>query len=251
MDTSSRDGEAGLCPAEPKRGKAWKPSQGFQISDGEAGLCVSVADLGCACRGLRLVTVLLAAGCASAQLPLSNVSGAVLSLTEPGGGRVALDDLWRTHEATVLVFWSGGCPCVRRYQDRVDQLLDRYPDQRVRVVGVSSNAGESFTDVLQVAKQRGVRLPILRDEEGQVAQAVGVHSTPTVVVIDGKGQIRFRGWIDNERLPDDPGREPWLDRAIQGLLADQPFAARTPVYGCAITRSLFGPPSGHCCHEQH
>jgi hypothetical protein len=27
----SRDGEAGLCPAEPNRGKAWKPSQGFHI----------------------------------------------------------------------------------------------------------------------------------------------------------------------------------------------------------------------------
>jgi hypothetical protein len=30
---SSRDGEAGLRPAEPERGKAWKPSQGFHIND--------------------------------------------------------------------------------------------------------------------------------------------------------------------------------------------------------------------------
>jgi error-prone DNA polymerase len=29
----SRDGGAGLGPAEPKRGKAWKPSQGFHIND--------------------------------------------------------------------------------------------------------------------------------------------------------------------------------------------------------------------------
>jgi phosphohistidine phosphatase len=28
----SRDGDAGLCPVEPNRGKAWKPSQGFHIS---------------------------------------------------------------------------------------------------------------------------------------------------------------------------------------------------------------------------
>ncbi len=29
----SRDGGAGLCPAEPGRGKAWKPSQGFHVND--------------------------------------------------------------------------------------------------------------------------------------------------------------------------------------------------------------------------
>ena len=28
-----RVGEAGLCPAEPGRGKEWKPSQGFHVND--------------------------------------------------------------------------------------------------------------------------------------------------------------------------------------------------------------------------
>jgi outer membrane protein, heavy metal efflux system len=31
MSFASRGGEAGLCPAETERGKAWKPSQGFHI----------------------------------------------------------------------------------------------------------------------------------------------------------------------------------------------------------------------------
>jgi DNA polymerase-3 subunit alpha/error-prone DNA polymerase len=30
---ASRDGGAGLCPAEPERGMAWKPSQGFHVND--------------------------------------------------------------------------------------------------------------------------------------------------------------------------------------------------------------------------
>jgi hypothetical protein len=43
----SRDGVAGLCPAEPERGKAWKPSQGFHISrDGVAGLCPAEPERG-------------------------------------------------------------------------------------------------------------------------------------------------------------------------------------------------------------
>jgi peroxiredoxin len=199
---------------------------------------------------ISLVATLAAVGCATQALP--NRPLAPMTLTSADGSTVALDDLWRTRSATVLVFWSGECPCVRRYQERVDSLLDRYPADRVRVLGISSNAGESFADVLRAAKERGVRIPIFRDESGQIAESVGAHTTPTAVVIDASGKIRFRGWIDNERLPGEPGRQPWLDRALVGVLAHRDdFAPQVPIYGCTITRSLFG--SSHCsaCSEHH
>jgi len=195
---------------------------------------IALAALACAGHG--------ASGPSVARLPL------VLKSAE--GKVVSLDDLWRDRSATVLIFWSGACPCVRRYQARMDGLLERYPAERVRVLGVSSNAGESFDEVLKIAKERGVRLPLYRDEDGRVAEAVGAFSTPTVVVLDGYGQVRYRGWIDNERLPEDPKREPWLDLALQGLLENRAFAARSPIYGCTITRSLFASPPGHCCQGQ-
>jgi peroxiredoxin len=197
-----------------------------------------------------LVATLAAAGCAAQALPRGPL--APMTLTSADGSTVALDELWRGHSATVLVFWSGECPCVRRYQERADSLLDRYPANQVRVLGISSNAGESFADVLRAAKQRGVRIPIFRDESGHVAESVGAHTTPTAVVIDGSGRIRFRGWIDNERLPGDPDRQPWLDRAVVGVLEHRDdFSPQVPTYGCAITRSLFG--SSHCtsCSEHH
>jgi len=199
---------------------------------------------------LPLLLSLAAASCVSHTKAIHDVREVPLSLTAASGDVVALDELWRARDATVLVFWSGECPCVRRYQERVDSLLDRYPAERVRVIGIASNAGESFGDVLRVAKERGVRIPVFRDEDGRVAQAVGAHSTPTVVVIDGGGNIRFRGWIDNERLPGDSGREAWLDLALVGVLEHRDdFASQVPTYGCAITRSAFV--SSHCsrCSE--
>ncbi len=136
---------------------------------------------------------------------------------------------------------------MRRYQERVDALLDAYPPERVRVAAISSNAGESLADALRVAAERGVRVPIFRDEGGRLAAALGARSTPTVVLLDKAGAVRFLGWIDNERVPGDPGREPWLERAIQGVLDGKAsFAARLPVYGCRITRSLFEPKEP-CC----
>jgi hypothetical protein len=197
-----------------------------------------------------VVATLAAFGCATQTLPSRPL--APLTLTSADGSTVALDELWRTRSATVLVFWSGECPCVRRYQERVDGLLDRYPADQVRVLGISSNAGESFADVLRVAKERGVRIPIFRDESGHVAESVSAHTTPTAVVIDASGTIRFRGWIDNERLPGDPDRQPWLDRAVVGVLEHRSdFSPQVPIYGCAITRSLFGSSSCASCSQHH
>jgi peroxiredoxin len=197
-------------------------------------------------RHLVLV-VLLAAACATVRHPGARRADA-LALTAPDGTATTVHDRCRGRDATVLVFWSASCPCVRRYQQRIDALLDDYPAERVCVVGVSSNAGEQLTDVLRVADQRGVRIPILRDEGGRVADALSVRSTPTVVVLDAAGEVRYLGWIDNERLPGEPEREAWLDRALHGVLErHDAFAHRSPTYGCVITRSLLGPQSSPCC----
>lgn len=189
----------------------------------------------------------LAMACAAQTTPAVSLAPLPLALKSAEGTLVPMSDLWRERQATVLIFWSGACPCVRRYQARMDALMDRYPAEQVRVLGVSSNAGEAFDEVLRLARERGVRLPIYRDEDGQVARAVDAHSTPTVVVLDGHGVIRFRGWMDNERLPDDPKREPWLDLALQSLLENRAFSARTPIFGCPITRSLSAATSESCC----
>jgi len=163
-------------------------------------------------------------------------------LLDPQGHGARFDELYRGHDATVIVFWSGGCPCVRRYQERVDGLLDHYPADRVRIVGIASNDGESLADVQRVVRERKVRIPVYRDEAGSVARLLGARSTPTTVLLDAAGKVRFIGWFDNERRPGQADREPWLENALDGLLAGrEDFSARAPTYGCPITRSIFGP----------
>jgi hypothetical protein len=174
-----------------------------------------------------------------------------LSVLSADGRSVTLEELRAGRDAAVLVFWSAGCPCVRRYQERVDALLDAYPRDRVLVVALVSNAGESLADDLRTAVERGVRVPIYRDEGGRVARAMGARSTPTVVVLDGKGEVRFLGWLDNERLPGVEGREPWLEEALAGVLAGRnDFKKKTPTYGCIITRSLSEPQTSPCCSTE-
>ena len=197
-----------------------------------------------------VATVLLAsvvAGCASQESARGVQVGEIALLTAEGNS-VPLREIWRGHRATVLIFWSANCPCVRRYQDRVEALLEGYQAKSVAVFGVSSNADETFAEAKRAASARGIRLPIVRDEDGLLAQAFGVRSTPTVVLLDERGQARFVGWLDNERAPGEPNREPWLELALRGVLENRSdFATRTPVFGCTIARRLFGATQGHSC----
>jgi len=197
-----------------------------------------------------LAAVLLAGvvvGCASQKVAKRGQADDVTLLTGEGNA-LPLSEIWRGHRATVLIFWSANCPCVRRYQDRVETLLGQYQAKGVAVFGVSSNADETFAEVRRAASARGIRLPIVRDENGLLAQALGVHSTPTVVMLDERGETRFVGWFDNERTPGEPDREPWLELALQGVLENRSdFATRSPVFGCTIARRLFGATQGHSC----
>lgn len=195
----------------------------------------------------RLAGTLALALAACTPARSADPSTASIPLVARGGATVTLGDLTRDRDVAVVVFWSASCPCVRRYQARVDALLDRFPRDRVRVVGVVSNAGETLDEALRVADSRGVRIPLLRDDGGALARAVGATSTPTVAVLDAHGGLRFLGWLDNEEPEGSADREPWLEEVVDALLAGRDGAVtRTPTYGCTITRSLFGTGVGAC-----
>lgn len=198
-------------------------------------------------RAASVALALVTLGCAGVS---HSTRAASPVLRSSSGSESTLAALTSEKAATVLVFWSSGCPCVRRYQARVDALADRWAAHDVQVLAISSNAGEPFEDALAVAKERGVRVPLLRDERGEVARLVGARSTPTVAVIDRSGATRFVGWLDNEREPGVEGREPWLEQAVEGLLSGTTFAKRSPTWGCTITRSLSSLEPTHCAEAR-
>lgn len=161
-----------------------------------------------------------------------------LPLTSTVGETSTLQALVERSKATVVVFWSSGCPCVARYQARIEALAQKYGPSGIAVLQVSSNAGETLASLSEAARARSLTLPIWRDEHGHVAQTLGARSTPTVVLLNADGTVLFRGYIDNERTPEEPGREAFLENALEGFLRGTPYASKSPTFGCTITKTL-------------
>lgn len=209
----------------------------------DARLVVTLAAL---CAGLVF------GGCATTATTASATGEGVgaLTLTHPDGRSASVASLTQAHAGTVFVFWAAGCPCVRRYQARVEALAQAWAGRGIAFVGVDSNVDETLEDIARARAERGISLEVWRDEGGQLARALGARSTPTVVLIDAAGAVRYRGWVDNERPPGEDGREAWLEAALEGLTAGTPFAAKSPAWGCAITRSLKSIPQCHVPEPQ-
>lgn len=138
---------------------------------------------------------------------------------------------------TAVIFCSSKCPCSDGYVDRLRALRDRYGPRGVAFLAVNSNNGETFDDLKSYATRRGYPLPLYRDQDGIVADAMGARVTPEAFVFGPGWTLEYHGRID-----DDKGGEHVRDRSLQAaldtLLAGSPLHAREkPSLGCAIDRS--------------
>jgi peroxiredoxin len=174
---------------------------------------------------LASLCLILLAGCATIQTQQ--------------GQRLQLSDMPRGSKATVVYFWATQCPCVSRFQSRIESLADRYASQGVSFVAVSSNSDDSEAKIKEVSRERELKLPLFKDHNGALAEQLGARTTPTVVLVDAQGRTLFRGWLDNERFEGEPGRIPFLENAINDVLAEREVAQpSSPIYGCRITKRL-------------
>ena len=107
----------------------------------------------------------------------------------------------RGQHAVVLFFGSVDCPRTADYNGRVQQLAQQYvSDARVKfyAIDISSRAQPIDRQLLRLdpkVAQRG--FPTLIDDHGAVARRYSALATPTFVVLDAHGVVRYRGPFDN------------------------------------------------------
>jgi thiol-disulfide isomerase/thioredoxin len=99
--------------------------------------------------------------------------------------------------AVLLDFWATWCGPCRAEAPVVNRIAQRYHDQGLAVIGV--NTSDQSGTAAQYAKGHGLTYPIAQDPGDRAANAFGVESLPTLVVISKAGKITaFRSGTTSE-----------------------------------------------------
>jgi peroxiredoxin len=141
---------------------------------------------------------------------------------------------------TVLAFWSFKCPVSLAYNERLMELQMKYRAQGIVLLGIASNANESAEELRRNAANLKISFPLLLDSDGSFAEKLGVHHTPSMLILDSGGVLRYRGAPDNNKIPGTGGRIAYAEEALESLLNGRPLQVpETKEFGCSIQKRSF------------
>ena len=143
---------------------------------------------------------------------------------KPDANQVALSD-YKDKKPVVLFFMSEQCSVTWRYEKRVGQLMQKFGKKDAAFLAVRCSANDTPQSICKFAESKNFVMPVLNDEKGQMTAYFGVRNTPSFVVIDKKGVLRYFGSFDN--APDEPDvTQKYLPNALTAVLNDKLVAVK-------------------------
>ena len=143
----------------------------------------------------------------------------------------------------LLHFFNPDCPCSRFNAEHVRALRQRFGD-RVHFVAVAQvvdgrSATEQSRSLDAIGRLFGPDLEATVDEDGSIAAACGVYSTPQAVIVSGgpSRALLFRGNYSTARYCTTPETEfvrLALEALVNGRLIPPPTREVMVAYGCEL-----------------
>lgn len=182
------------------------------------------------------IAVLVASdGCARHDASVAGAATVVLESTD--GVAREFPALVTRARWTVLEFFSPSCPCQIAHDGILRRLHERYRARGVQFFAVDSEVGGSLQADEKEARTRAYPFPILLDRGAKVAGALGAEFSTYSVIVDERGDVRYRGGIDSDHIRIRKDSTPYLADALDDLLAGRaPRVAETEAYGCALQK---------------
>ena len=159
------------------------------------------------------------------------------------GEEMSLQDAMKENGA-VLIFSCNTCPFVKKWEGRYNDLKKWADDHKVGMIVVNSNyqkrdAGDSFEDMKEHAKEHGYNFPYLLDKNSLLANAYGGQTTPHVFLFDKDFKLVYKGAIDDNYDDASAVKNTYLKTAIGDLAEGKKIVqAETKPVGCSIKRKL-------------
>ncbi len=171
-------------------------------------------------------------GDAATDFNLKNVDGKMISLSS-----------FKNAKGFIVIFDCNTCPYSKAYNDRIQALNKKYASLGFPVIAINSNDGEissgdSYEDMVRVAKKKGYEFPYLIDESQSVAKAYGATNTPHVYVLSKQDQnlkVAYIGAIDDSARDASAVSKKYVEDAVNALLSGNSVTTtKTKAVGCGI-----------------
>ena len=138
----------------------------------------------------------------------------------------------------VLVFWSFKCPVSLAYIDRIEEIRNKYEGKKVVVLGIASSPNETAAEIRANVANLNMKVPVLLDSEGSVAEKLGATHTPSAFIIDGGAVLRYKGALDNNKKLGENGRIAYVADALDAILSGRAVSMpETRPVGCSLRLS--------------
>ena len=160
-------------------------------------------------RLLALATLAVISGAVGAAITAA--SGAPdFTLPSLDGPNLRLQE--QRGQVVMINFWATWCGPCRVEMPHLARLYDKYRGSGFTVLAV--NIDEDPYKAASLAKQLGMRFPVLLDKEKKVSRLYDLSTMPSTILVDREGRVRYvhRGYRD--------GYEETYDRQIRELLRE-------------------------------
>ena len=155
------------------------------------------------------------------------------------GKMVSLAD-YKSAKGFIIVFDCNTCPYSKAYSGRIIALNKKYAGLGYPVIAINPNDqtkddGDSFEEMVKVAKKKGYDFPYLVDESQSVARSFGATNTPHVFVLTKELKLVYKGTIDDNARNESAVTKKYTEDAVDALLAGKPVpVTKTKAIGCGI-----------------
>ncbi len=140
----------------------------------------------------------------------------------------------------LIAFICNHCPYVKAITDRFADDMGELQQEGINVLAVMSNdyrlvESDSPENMKKFAEKHGFTFPYLVDENQQVGRAYGAVCTPDFFGFNNKGELQYRGRLDDQGRGKASRRHKELVNAMK-LIAKtgQGPSEQIPSMGCSI-----------------
>jgi peroxiredoxin len=171
-------------------------------------------------------------GDVATDFKLKNVDGKMISLSD-----------YSSAKGFIVVFDCNTCPVSKAYNERIVALNQKYAAKDFPLIAINPNSpevssGESFEEMVKLAKRKGYTFPYLYDESQRIAKEFGATNTPHVFVLQKTGKalkVAYIGSIDDNSRDAAGATKKYVEQAVDEILAGKTVSTpKTKAIGCGV-----------------